>query len=342
MIPLNERHLRRVLAEWSPHYIRERPHSSLGPGLPDERTRRTSVTGQHLPWAYRVVDSARLVWATRRLPLGTHGCEFLRGTPTVGQHVECWHSIGGVSGTTCPQCAGMPSGRRTAKLVSRPWPFASSRMSSACRSRCGLLGPRSPRGPSTSSHTRGIGSKQSLERTTGRPDLRRHGDCCTPGTQFVHRPSRPLGVYGEPPSYADAAGLSRVIGRSLDVQRGRGEILGSQSGPTRCSSTTPALAVTPGRSTSPARARSTFPWRHSPSPRERASARARRSDMSSALPARRNAVRLRDAGNRRPTTRCPTFFPAPCANRCAAVDRKRWRSDVVVLCPGSLSRVSTE
>ena len=38
MIPLNERHLRRVLAEWIPHYNGERPHSALGPGLPDEPT----------------------------------------------------------------------------------------------------------------------------------------------------------------------------------------------------------------------------------------------------------------------------------------------------------------
>ena len=35
MIPLNERHLRRLLAEWVVHYNRGRPHSSLGPGIPD-------------------------------------------------------------------------------------------------------------------------------------------------------------------------------------------------------------------------------------------------------------------------------------------------------------------
>jgi putative transposase len=35
MIPLNERHLRRVLGEWIPHYNRGRPHASLGPGISD-------------------------------------------------------------------------------------------------------------------------------------------------------------------------------------------------------------------------------------------------------------------------------------------------------------------
>jgi transposase InsO family protein len=35
VIPLNEGHLRRVLAEWVPHYNHGRPHASLGPGIPD-------------------------------------------------------------------------------------------------------------------------------------------------------------------------------------------------------------------------------------------------------------------------------------------------------------------
>jgi len=35
VIPLNERHLRRLLAEWVVHCNRGRPHSSLGPGIPD-------------------------------------------------------------------------------------------------------------------------------------------------------------------------------------------------------------------------------------------------------------------------------------------------------------------
>lgn len=35
MIPLSERHLRWILREWVGHYNRARPHSSLGPGIPD-------------------------------------------------------------------------------------------------------------------------------------------------------------------------------------------------------------------------------------------------------------------------------------------------------------------
>ena len=35
MIPLGERHLRLILREWIRHYNRDRPHSSLGPGLPE-------------------------------------------------------------------------------------------------------------------------------------------------------------------------------------------------------------------------------------------------------------------------------------------------------------------
>jgi putative transposase len=35
LIPLNERHLRRVLREWVLHYNFGRPHSSLGPGIPE-------------------------------------------------------------------------------------------------------------------------------------------------------------------------------------------------------------------------------------------------------------------------------------------------------------------
>jgi putative transposase len=60
MIPLHERHLRRVLAEWMPHYNGERPHSALGPGLPDKPTGRATLTGHSLSPAHRVVASARL------------------------------------------------------------------------------------------------------------------------------------------------------------------------------------------------------------------------------------------------------------------------------------------
>ncbi len=35
IIPLTEEHLRKTLRLWLAHYNRGRPHSSLGPGLPD-------------------------------------------------------------------------------------------------------------------------------------------------------------------------------------------------------------------------------------------------------------------------------------------------------------------
>ena len=35
IIPLTEDHLRRTLRSWLPHYNQGRPHSCLGPGLPD-------------------------------------------------------------------------------------------------------------------------------------------------------------------------------------------------------------------------------------------------------------------------------------------------------------------
>ena len=60
MIPLNESHLRRILAEWMPHYNGERLHSALGPGLPDEPTRRSRLTGHRLLPNHRVVVQARL------------------------------------------------------------------------------------------------------------------------------------------------------------------------------------------------------------------------------------------------------------------------------------------
>jgi transposase InsO family protein len=55
VIPLDERHLRRVLAEWIPHYNRGRPHAALGPGLPDASSAvAVSVSDHHLSRAHRV------------------------------------------------------------------------------------------------------------------------------------------------------------------------------------------------------------------------------------------------------------------------------------------------
>jgi putative transposase len=60
IIPLNERHLRHVLAEWVAHYNAERPHSALGPGLPDNPATAAVLTGHELAPGWRVVIEQRL------------------------------------------------------------------------------------------------------------------------------------------------------------------------------------------------------------------------------------------------------------------------------------------
>ncbi len=45
LIPLTERHLRRLLGEWVRHYNGGRPHRSLGPGIPDQGRGPTIMTG---------------------------------------------------------------------------------------------------------------------------------------------------------------------------------------------------------------------------------------------------------------------------------------------------------
>jgi putative transposase len=61
LIPLNERHVRRILKEWVAHYNQERPHSSLGPGIPDPRGHQEfKSSGHHIPIDHRVVTKAIL------------------------------------------------------------------------------------------------------------------------------------------------------------------------------------------------------------------------------------------------------------------------------------------
>jgi transposase InsO family protein len=57
IIPLSEEHLRKILRSWMTHYNRSRPHSSLGPGIPDPRfgEQRVKPCGHRLPLAHRVV-----------------------------------------------------------------------------------------------------------------------------------------------------------------------------------------------------------------------------------------------------------------------------------------------
>ena len=57
LIPLNERHLRRILKEWVAHYNRGHPHSSLGPGIPEAAASSTvkRLSEQRIPSDHRVL-----------------------------------------------------------------------------------------------------------------------------------------------------------------------------------------------------------------------------------------------------------------------------------------------
>jgi len=56
LIPLTESHLREIMSRWVTHYHRGRPHSSLGPGLPDPPPVGVVESNGHLlPDGHRVV-----------------------------------------------------------------------------------------------------------------------------------------------------------------------------------------------------------------------------------------------------------------------------------------------
>jgi putative transposase len=50
LIPLSEKHLRKLLLEWVSHFNPGRPHSSLGPGIPDgsNPSLQLPVVGRHV------------------------------------------------------------------------------------------------------------------------------------------------------------------------------------------------------------------------------------------------------------------------------------------------------
>ena len=73
VIPLNEKHLRRMLREWVGHYNSGRPHSSLGPGIPDQGRRptlRSRAPGHLRGKASRVVARPVLGGLHPRICLG--------------------------------------------------------------------------------------------------------------------------------------------------------------------------------------------------------------------------------------------------------------------------------
>jgi putative transposase len=57
LIPLNDRHLRAILKEWGVHYNRGRPHSSLGPGIPEPSggIPAPQISSHRIPRGHRVV-----------------------------------------------------------------------------------------------------------------------------------------------------------------------------------------------------------------------------------------------------------------------------------------------
>ena len=62
LIPFNERHLHRILREWTTHYNRGRPHSALGPDLPEPTSDRVPPNphSHSLPVGYRMVKRSIL------------------------------------------------------------------------------------------------------------------------------------------------------------------------------------------------------------------------------------------------------------------------------------------
>jgi len=59
LIPLSEKHLRRLLCEWRDYYNRARPHSSLGPNVPEPASGLHVEPGPHrhqIPSGKRIVS----------------------------------------------------------------------------------------------------------------------------------------------------------------------------------------------------------------------------------------------------------------------------------------------
>ena len=56
MIPINEDHVRWIMKQWVVHYNTSRPHSSLGPGIPDVKFQKPQLQSKRhrVPQNYRV------------------------------------------------------------------------------------------------------------------------------------------------------------------------------------------------------------------------------------------------------------------------------------------------
>jgi putative transposase len=80
MIPMSAAHLRSILKQWTNHYNRGRPHSALGPGVPDPP--KESVQVPKSESRYRLAASA-LVFAKSVLG-GLHHEYSLAAAPASG------------------------------------------------------------------------------------------------------------------------------------------------------------------------------------------------------------------------------------------------------------------
>ena len=62
LIPFNERHLQMTVRDWTTHYNRGRPHSALGPGLPEPMSDQVPPNEHRhrLPVGYRIVKRSVL------------------------------------------------------------------------------------------------------------------------------------------------------------------------------------------------------------------------------------------------------------------------------------------
>ena len=76
LLPINERHLRGIVKEFVTHYNRGRPHSSLGPGIP-EPFQASAPAGPHrhkLPAGYGRFAPMNMAWKRRLRESGLSFC----------------------------------------------------------------------------------------------------------------------------------------------------------------------------------------------------------------------------------------------------------------------------
>ena len=76
LIPFNERHLQMTVRDWTTHYNRGRPHSALGPGLPEPMSDQVPANEHRhrLPVGYRVVKRSVLGGLHQRIRPREGGC----------------------------------------------------------------------------------------------------------------------------------------------------------------------------------------------------------------------------------------------------------------------------